>query len=42
MNELKSMLVAVAKQQKEAIEAGVSPKAIAEQRLIEGESTRVP
>ena len=42
MNELKSMLVAVAKQQKEAIEAGVSPKVIAEQRLIEGESTRVP
>ena len=42
MNELKNMLVAVAKQQKEAIEAGVSPKAIAEQRLIEGESTRVP
>ena len=42
MNELKNMLVAVVKQQKEAIEAGVSPKAIAEQRLIEGESTRVP
>lgn len=41
MNELKTLLEQVARTQKEAIEAGVSPKQIAEQKIIEGESSRV-
>lgn len=41
MEELKGLLRQVAAKQVEAISSGVSPKTIAEQRLIEGESTRV-
>ena len=41
LNELKGLLQQVAERQVQAIQAGVSPKDIAEQKLIEGESTRV-
>jgi len=43
MNELKDMLTALAKKQQEAIkEGGLTTKDIADQKVIEGESTRVP
>lgn len=41
MNELKGLLQQVAQRQVDAIRSGVSPKVIAEQKLIEGDSTRV-
>lgn len=41
MSELKGLLVQVAQQQKAAIASGVTPKQIAEQKIIEGSSTRV-
>lgn len=41
MNELKGMLVGLAKKQQELIQAGVPTKDIADQKLIEGEATRV-
>lgn len=43
MNELKDMLRALAERQREAIqEGGLTTRDIAEQKIIEGESTRVP
>lgn len=36
MSEMREMLLAIAKRQQEAIEAGVSPREIAGQKLIEG------
>lgn len=42
MNELRDMLTSLAKQQRDLIQGGVPTKQIAEQRLIEGESTRDP
>ena len=41
MNELKDMLTQMAQKQRELIANGVPTKEIADQRLIEGESTRV-
>lgn len=40
MNELKAALTQMAKKQQDLINAGVSTKEIADQRIIEGESTR--
>lgn len=43
MNELKDMLRTLAERQREAIqEGGLTTRDIAEQKIIEGESTRVP
>lgn len=41
MNELKDLLTALARKQQEAITGGLTTKDIADQKLIEGEATRV-